>query len=220
MTRDAILKCLTDRPCDVCVFHADGHCQTWNCVFEEKPDDAEPCEDAISRQAVHNLMAKLLSDYLHDEDREKIENTDAQIADLPSVTPTCSEKPNNCEDAISRHDAIHLADELKDDLPDDERMADMVMAHNEGISEYQTKLSLLPFVTPKQRWIPTSERLPEPFGHVLRTVKSIGWNGTFSIYVDIGTICPIDTDVIAWMPLPVPMIPEPHKTESEDNDGK
>lgn len=61
-----------------------------------------------------------------------------------------------CEDAISRHDAIHLADELKDDLPDDEQMADMVTAHNEGVSEYQTKLSLLPPVTPKQKmghWI-------------------------------------------------------------------
>ena len=56
-----------------------------------------------------------------------------------------------CEDAISRHDAIHLADELKDDLPDDEQMADMVTAHNEGILEYQTKLSLLPPVTPKQK---------------------------------------------------------------------
>lgn len=54
------------------------------------------------------------------------------------------------------------------------------------------------------RWIPFSEGLPEPYRQVLRTVKSIGWNGTFNIYVDIGTICPIDTDVIAWMPLPEP----------------
>ena len=66
------------------------------------------------------------------------------------------------------------------------------------------------------RWIPVSERLPEPYGQVLRTVKSIGWNGTFSIYVDIGTVCQIDTNVIAWMPLPVPMIPESYMEESED----
>ena len=68
-----------------------------------------------------------------------------------------SENTNKCEDAISRHDAIRLADELKDDLPDDEQMADIVTAHNEGISEYQTKLSLLPSVIPKQKmghWIP------------------------------------------------------------------
>ena len=54
-----------------------------------------------------------------------------------------------CEDCISRQAAIDLADELKDDLPDDDRLSDMVMSHNEGILEYQTKLSLLPSVTPK-----------------------------------------------------------------------
>lgn len=54
-----------------------------------------------------------------------------------------------CDDCISRQAAIDLADELKDDLPDDDRLSDMVMSHNEGILEYQTKLSLLPSVTPK-----------------------------------------------------------------------
>jgi hypothetical protein len=54
------------------------------------------------------------------------------------------------------------------------------------------------------KWIPVSERLPKPYEQVLRTVKSIGWNGTSNIYVDLGSICPIDTDVIAWMPLPKP----------------
>jgi len=54
------------------------------------------------------------------------------------------------------------------------------------------------------KWIPVSERLPKPYEQVLRTVKSIGWNGTFHIHVDLGSICPIDTDVVAWMPLPKP----------------
>ena len=65
-------------------------------------------------------------------------------------------KENTCGDAISRQSAIFLASDLKQDLPDDERIADMVMAHNEGILEYQTQLSLLPSVTPQQRtgrWI-------------------------------------------------------------------
>lgn len=57
-------------------------------------------------------------------------------------------------------------------------------------------------------WIPVSERLPKPYEQVLRTVKSIGWNGTFHIHVDLGSICPIDTDVIAWMPLPKPYEPQ------------
>ena len=52
------------------------------------------------------------------------------------------------DDVISRKAAIALADKLKDNLPDDERIADAVMAHNEGILEYQTALSLLPSVQP------------------------------------------------------------------------
>lgn len=61
-----------------------------------------------------------------------------------------------CTDAISRQAALALTDELKDDLPDDDRLSDMVMSHNEGVLEYQTKLSLLPPVTPAEkvgRWI-------------------------------------------------------------------
>ncbi len=66
------------------------------------------------------------------------------------------QKQDPC-DAVSRQAAIDLADELKDDLPDDDRLSDMVMSHNEGILEYQTKLSLLPSVLPTQktgRWKP------------------------------------------------------------------
>ena len=82
-----------------------------------------------------------------------------------------SEIPNTCGDAISRQSAIFLASDLKQDLPDDERIADMVMAHNEGILEYQTQLSLLPSVTPQQktkqrtgRWIQKEEEgEAEPF---------------------------------------------------------
>lgn len=51
---------------------------------------------------------------------------------------------------ISREAAIELADKLKDNLPDDERIADAVIAHNEGILEYQTALSLLPSVQPER----------------------------------------------------------------------
>lgn len=49
--------------------------------------EQQPCEDCISRQAVHDLIAELLSDYLHDEDREKIEELDVKIEDLEPVTP-------------------------------------------------------------------------------------------------------------------------------------
>lgn len=109
-----------------------------------------------------------------------------------------SENTNKCEDAISRHDAIRLADELKDDLPDDEQMADIVTAHNEGILEYQTKLGLLPPVTPQPKmghWLKVDDEEPiaydcsECVAMVSRRYRfcpdcgakmaeSGGWNGT------------------------------------------
>lgn len=59
-----------------------------------------------------------------------------------------SQEVNNSNDCISRQAALELGDNLRDDLPDDEQIAAAVMAHNEGIIEYQTKLSLLPSVQP------------------------------------------------------------------------
>ena len=74
-------------------------------------------------------------------------------------------------------------------------------------------LSELKQLRERTKWIPVSERLPKPYGQVLRTVKSVGWNGTFNIYVDMGAICPIDTNVIAWMPLPEPYEPQVNEDE-------
>ena len=82
MTRAEILNCLTDRPCDVCKFHESGRCERWNCVFEEKPDDAEDCEDCISRQAVLDELEKWDWQELYLPIHFK------QILDeLPSITP-------------------------------------------------------------------------------------------------------------------------------------
>jgi hypothetical protein len=80
-----------------------------------------------------------------------IRNEGGYFGAVPEEIRSSSEIPNTCGDAISRQSAIFLASDLKQDLPDDERIADMVMAHNEGILEYQTQLSLLPPVSPQQR---------------------------------------------------------------------
>ena len=48
--------------------------------------EQEPCEDAISRQEVQDLLATWLSDYLTDETREALETIDGKIGDMPSVT--------------------------------------------------------------------------------------------------------------------------------------
>lgn len=61
-------------------------------------------------------------------------------------------------DLISKQVAIRLADILIDDLPDDEQMADCVMAHNDGILEYQTALSQLPSVQPEKHTEEREER--------------------------------------------------------------
>lgn len=85
MTRAEILKCLTDRPCEVCRFHESGKCERWDCVFEEKPDD---CDDAISRISVLDTLDN--TDEFMDEERT-VENYKALLKEcyevLPSVTP-------------------------------------------------------------------------------------------------------------------------------------
>lgn len=47
----------------------------------------EPCEDCISRQAVYDLLATWLSDYLTVETREALETIVYKIEDIPSVNP-------------------------------------------------------------------------------------------------------------------------------------
>ena len=69
---------------------------------------AEPCEDAISRAEVHNLLATWISDYLTDETREALETIDYKIEDLPPVTP----KAETCGNAISRQAALDEAFEV------------------------------------------------------------------------------------------------------------
>ena len=102
-----------------------------------------------------------------------------------------------CEDAVSRQVALSSLEEL-----------DWDTAYER--SQVEGMLKSLPTVQPKSSWISVKDRLPKPYEQVLRTVKSIGWNGTSHVYVDVGTICPVDTNVLAWMSLP-----EPYKAESE-----
>ena len=50
MTREEQLACLKDRPCDVCKMRTDKGCSSWECVFEQTPDEEkELCEDCINR---------------------------------------------------------------------------------------------------------------------------------------------------------------------------
>ena len=113
-----------------------------------------------------------------------------------------------CEDCISRDDAIELiagADKTDGNEP--------VFSGKQIIK----MLKSLPSVTPKARWIPVSERLPEKQDCYLVTTK---WKGNYSgdVYIETNMAVYREkqkewdcVDVIAWMPLP-----EPYKAESED----
>ena len=91
MTRAEILNCLTDRPCDVCRFHESGKCERWNCVFEEKPDDAEDCEDeGMTREEASFILANI--------DRRVCDEELSEALDM--AIEALSTEP--CEDAISR----------------------------------------------------------------------------------------------------------------------
>jgi hypothetical protein len=50
--------------------------------------EQQPCDDAISREAVDKYIIKLMSGYLYEEERERLEEFSAYIWELPSVTPT------------------------------------------------------------------------------------------------------------------------------------
>jgi hypothetical protein len=50
--------------------------------------EKQPCEDCISREAVDEYITNLLSGYLYDEERTRLEDLTAFIWELPSVQPT------------------------------------------------------------------------------------------------------------------------------------
>ncbi len=47
----------------------------------------QPCEDCISREAVDEYITNLLSGYLYDEERTRLEDLTAFVWELPSVQP-------------------------------------------------------------------------------------------------------------------------------------
>ena len=135
--------------------------------------------------------------------------------------------PNECEDCVSREEVLKL-------------MRDNWHTHNGdwAMQESLDDIRALPSVTPQEpRWIPVSERLPEPMTFVNATCRSLVDNRenwvVETIYVPIpkeynprhysdwGNIPMLnwgEAEVIAWMERD---IPEPYKMvepqEREDN---
>ena len=129
MTRAEILNCLTDRPCDSCKFHESGRCERWECVFEEKPDDAEDCED--KRMTREEAIAKLKNFADHCQPNEEF---------LMAIEALSAEP---CEDCISRQAAIDLFTATK-------------LKQFDFILYARAEIKMLPSVTTKQKmghWI-------------------------------------------------------------------
>lgn len=72
--------------------------------------------------------------------------------------------------------------------------------------ELRDRIKALPHVTPTQKWIPVSERLPERDGWYLISLGDKTYGG-----VDVDMYCKgwvkYGTHVLAWMPLPEPYEP-------------
>ena len=135
MTRAEILDCLTDRPCDSCKFHESGKCERWNCVFEEKPDDAEDCEDADDYEnEIADLQNRLdIAEYDKDRWKEKVTVLEEKLKAL-SAEP--------CEDCISRQ---AMADTIENWLLCD----DYNHAERHIMRAVLVELYTLPSITPK-----------------------------------------------------------------------
>ena len=85
------------------------------------------------------------------------------------------------------------------------------------IDRISKEVDTMPSVTPKQKWIPVSEELPEQGQEVIcqcraNMIKVLKLDADFDWYQDADH-CYMNGFVIAWMPLP-----EPYKAESEEEE--
>ena len=228
MTREEQLACLKDRPCDVCKMRTDKGCSSWECVFEQTPEEEKgPCEDCISFPK--GTLKKRGKGYVAYNYAWLKKNWQTELKAMGI----------ECEDCISREEVCDYIAEFVNHEYATDREREMVKHIIGGIQH-------LPSVRPKPKtgWIPVSERLPEDLEPV-----NITWvnHNPESYYADIknkpftatGHYCngkwwwysvtcqdylyeygrcdvdviDDDIEVIAWMPLP-----EPYKAESEDKE--
>lgn len=153
---------------------------------------AEPCEDAISREKIEKLKRwRLPYDTNTTIPKSDLFVKLTDIRDLPSVTPVaCIAKVN-----FSKEDMQEIVDKKVEEI------------------------------TVEPRWIPVSERLPEPNRAVLTYVNTgksetfclANWNDACGDWEEwIGTRMlesEMEYKVLAWMPLP-----KPYQAEKESEE--
>ncbi len=115
------------RDCDKCAYYVDGaNDEACDGCFADEYDHpnfkpkAQHYEDCISRQAVHDLIAELLSDYLHDEDRGKIEELDVKIEDLEPVTPKEKSEYEHDHEVVKAYNdgQAYILDKIRAEIED------------------------------------------------------------------------------------------------------
>lgn len=132
---------------------------------------------------------------------------DSDIVKLPPVTP----KLSTSDDCVSRQAVLDMAITIQTDDYSGNKILDVVEV--EDIKDIRA----LPTVTPTQRWIPVSERLPEPNRLVVcyittgttETYFLALWNDIQKAWEEgIGGYRLLERDlgyeVLAWQPLPKP----------------
>lgn len=146
MTREEQLACLKDRPCDVCKMRTDKGCSSWECVFEQTPDE----EKNICNRCQHQIVCKL-------EDGSAVakcaEYLEIKRSDFEKCVPKPTTKENLVvEDAISRQQAIDKMQELEDE--DNEMYGCSIPEGFDGKRATEA-LKALPSIQPK--WISSDD---------------------------------------------------------------
>ena len=161
--------------------------------------------DAVSRQAMFDGLASIAKAKAKSDAQKSLMGRVMFFTEqLPPVAPKLTE----CEDCVSREavlDALHVEGRPT-------KRFDYVI-------DVKCDIMALPPVTPKQRWIPVSERLPEDTQPVLLTIRRmsrlynhepfitvghISWNQTTWWCAHDGDCARNEIEVLAWMPLPEP----------------
>jgi hypothetical protein len=129
-------------------------------------------------------------------DKTRKEWTEKIIKALPPS------QPEPCEDAVSRTEVLRMINCIND------HHAITPYKSVGAVTEHLTRIaSNLPPVTPKQRWIPVTERLPEEDGRYLVCgakggIYHANYRGRW--WTQVGCGGKIVPSVVAWMPLPEP----------------
>lgn len=114
------------------------------------------------------------------------------------------DKKTSCEDYVSRTQALEMLGDEPENWTDTEKEIQEVNDYR----WFKSILENLPSVTPKTRWIPCTERLPEKDINVLAYHRNESFDYQYVSWIDdysgkwAGFIGNLSDEVLAWMPLP------------------